>query len=89
MEEANLEPKVHMDPARYKRLEELLIERATSLRTDLRAGEREIARLYLDAMALAREEAVSGVPMTDSLLIGRQVPADQTPKDESNAKLNK
>jgi hypothetical protein len=85
MLEVNDLPDKLMSVERLDRLEQLLKERAESDRADLRPGEREVARMYLDFIALMRIEGKSGVPLTNALLIGRQVPAGQTRKDKANA----
>jgi hypothetical protein len=89
MHQANQWPEVPMTPEQIERFDALLLERENSERTDLRPGERELARLYRDALALMRiERANIEATQNEPVMVTSPVPEDQTSKDKSQAEDN-
>lgn len=79
--ESDLEPEVPMQPTRYDRLLELLVERSTATNPELREGENDAALAYILLLRLARREANSPIVLSGIRLVGSQAPTAQTPAD--------
>lgn len=82
LEEANLEPEVPMEPEKFRRLLELLSERALSTNPELREGEKDAAHMYLLALKFAKKEAENPIELTGIRLVGTQAPKDISKEDE-------